>query len=261
MGLGRRTFAPGEVLTASNVMNYLQDQAVMNFAGTAARGSAIGTAVAEGMVSYLQDTDSLQVYSAVGTASPSWRNVAFESYVNTKTGLIPIVPTSITPVSGSATLNSLGTTTFTNVTKIQLNGVFTSYTNYKIVLRISSSTGFELLSRYATSGTENTTSNYQMQLAEIYSTTFTGFRATSQTQGRFAYIGNSADSITEIVCTNPSIARTTSAFSQVGSYNSGAWIQLYDNVFYNTTIFDGINFYSNNGATFSGDVTVYGINQ
>jgi len=44
-GAGRRTFTPGEVLTASNVMNYLQDQAVMNFAGTAARGSAIGTAV------------------------------------------------------------------------------------------------------------------------------------------------------------------------------------------------------------------------
>lgn len=252
-GLGRRTFAPGEVLTASNVMNYLMDQSVMSFAGTAARGSAIGTAVAEGMVSYLADSDTVQVYD--GSA---WKQVYPQAV---QSGLVPIVPTSVTPVSGTATVNSLGTTTFTNVTKIQLNGVFTGYTNYKIVLRISSSTGFELLSRYATSGTENTTSNYQMQLAEIYSTTFTGFRASSQTQGRFAYIGNSSDSITEIVFTNPSIARTTSAFSQVGSYNSGAWIQLYDNVFYNTTVFDGINFYSNNGATFTGDVTVYGINQ
>ena len=61
-GSGRRTFAPGEVLTASNVMNYLQDQAVMNFAGTAARGSAIGTAVSEGMVSYLADTNVVEVY-------------------------------------------------------------------------------------------------------------------------------------------------------------------------------------------------------
>jgi hypothetical protein len=86
MGLGRRTFAPGEVLTASNVMNYLQDQAVMNFAGTAARGSAIGTAVAEGMVSYLNDTDSLEVYRAVGTAAPAWTPVAFESFVDNKFG-------------------------------------------------------------------------------------------------------------------------------------------------------------------------------
>jgi hypothetical protein len=67
-GLGRRTFAPGEVLTASNVMNYLQDQVVQTYAGTAARGSAIGTAVSEGMVSYLADTNALEVYRTSGTA-------------------------------------------------------------------------------------------------------------------------------------------------------------------------------------------------
>lgn len=69
-GLGRRVFAAGEVLTAGNVMGYLQDQAVMNFAGTAARGSAIGTAVAEGMVSYLADNNFVQAYD--GTA---WRSI------------------------------------------------------------------------------------------------------------------------------------------------------------------------------------------
>ena len=77
MGLGRRTFAPGEVLTASNVMNYLQDQAVMSFAGTAARGSAIGSAVSEGMVSYLNDLNQIQVYD--GSA---WRQV-YPSVANT----------------------------------------------------------------------------------------------------------------------------------------------------------------------------------
>jgi hypothetical protein len=71
MGLGRRTFAPGEVLTASNVMNYLQDQAVMNFAGTAARGSAIGTAVQEGMITYLNDSNLLEAYD--GSA---WKQMA-----------------------------------------------------------------------------------------------------------------------------------------------------------------------------------------
>ena len=70
-GSGRRVFAPGEVLTASNTMNYLMDQTVMNFAGTAARGSAIGTAVAQGMVSYLNDTNFLQVYDNNG-----WHSVA-----------------------------------------------------------------------------------------------------------------------------------------------------------------------------------------
>jgi hypothetical protein len=70
-GLGRRTFAPGEVLTASNVMNYLQDQVIQTYAGTAARGSAIGTALSEGMVSYLADTNSLEFYD-----STAWQYVA-----------------------------------------------------------------------------------------------------------------------------------------------------------------------------------------
>ena len=74
-GLGRRTFAPGEVLTATNVMGYLQDQAVMNFAGTAARGSAIGSAVSQGMVSYLDDSNSLEVYRTTGTAIAGWERI------------------------------------------------------------------------------------------------------------------------------------------------------------------------------------------
>ena len=60
-GLGRRTFTAGEVLTAANVQNYLQDQAVMVFAGTAARNSAIPTPT-EGMFSFQKDTDQLTYY-------------------------------------------------------------------------------------------------------------------------------------------------------------------------------------------------------
>lgn len=62
-GLGRKTWTAGEMVTAANVQGYLQDQVVQVFAGTAARGSAIGTAVSEGMVSYLSDTNALQYYS------------------------------------------------------------------------------------------------------------------------------------------------------------------------------------------------------
>jgi hypothetical protein len=43
----------------------------MSFAGTAARGSAIGTAVSEGMVSYLADTNTIETYNGSG-----WVNVA-----------------------------------------------------------------------------------------------------------------------------------------------------------------------------------------
>jgi hypothetical protein len=59
---GRKVFTAGEVLTAANVNDYLMDQAVMVFAGSAARGSAIGTAT-EGMVSYLTDNNRIEVFT------------------------------------------------------------------------------------------------------------------------------------------------------------------------------------------------------
>lgn len=51
-GAGRRTFSAGEVLTAAQVQDYLQDQMVMNFSGTAARASAIPSPSA-GMVAHI----------------------------------------------------------------------------------------------------------------------------------------------------------------------------------------------------------------
>jgi hypothetical protein len=60
-GLGRKTFSPGDVLTSSDVQGYLMDQAVMVFAGTAARTAAIPSPSA-GMVAYSTAT-SLQVYN------------------------------------------------------------------------------------------------------------------------------------------------------------------------------------------------------
>ena len=59
---GRKTFTAGEVLQAADVNDFLMDQSVMVFAGTAARGSAIPSPT-EGMVTYLEDADELQVYT------------------------------------------------------------------------------------------------------------------------------------------------------------------------------------------------------
>lgn len=61
-GLGRKIFTAGDVLTASDVQNYLMDQSVMVFAGTAARSSAIATPT-DGMVTYNQTNNSLEAYN------------------------------------------------------------------------------------------------------------------------------------------------------------------------------------------------------
>ena len=52
-GLGYKDFTAGAVLTAAQVDGYLMEQAVMNFAGTAARGSALSSVQAAGMMAHV----------------------------------------------------------------------------------------------------------------------------------------------------------------------------------------------------------------
>ena len=70
MGSGFRTFAASEVLTSSNVQNYLMTQSTMFFVSTTARDAAI-TSPVDGMVAYIGSNDSSEgLYTYNGT---SWR--------------------------------------------------------------------------------------------------------------------------------------------------------------------------------------------
>jgi len=62
-GEGYRTWVPGEVITADNIQEYLQDQTVQVYPSSAARGSALTGYISEGMVSYLEDTNAVEVYN------------------------------------------------------------------------------------------------------------------------------------------------------------------------------------------------------
>jgi len=59
---GYKLFNTGDVLTAAQVNTYLNEQTVMVFASSAARTSALSGVLAEGMMSYLQDTNAVEVY-------------------------------------------------------------------------------------------------------------------------------------------------------------------------------------------------------
>lgn len=61
-----KDFTIGEILKSVDVDTFLMRQAVMVFDDSAARSSAIGSVVTEGMVTYLKDTDRLEQYN--GTA-------------------------------------------------------------------------------------------------------------------------------------------------------------------------------------------------
>ena len=110
-GLGRKVFTAGDVLTASDMQNYVMDQTVMNFAGTAARSSAIATPT-EGMVSYRQDAKGLEYYN--GTA--------FVGLPGLELIKVQTVGTGVTTINVTNAFNS-------------------TYDNYRILIQINSTNG------------------------------------------------------------------------------------------------------------------------
>jgi len=95
---GYREFLSGETLTEDLINDYLM-QGVLVFAGTAARGSAIGTAV-EGQFAFLKDVDKLTYYS--GSAWEEFSTSPGAAVVTSTTGSATLG----TVVSGGTTYNT-----------------------------------------------------------------------------------------------------------------------------------------------------------
>ena len=117
-GLGYKAFAAGAILTAAQVQGYLQDQAVMTFASSAARSAAI-TLPTQGMTTYLTDSNTYWQYfdaynsstNPGGAASAGWYplsgSVAFHG-IRDNTSL-SIANTTFTKISFN-TFSNMGMT-------------------------------------------------------------------------------------------------------------------------------------------------------
>jgi hypothetical protein len=121
MGSGFRTFQSGEVLTSSNVQNFLMDQAVMVFAGTAARGSAIASPET-GMLTYRTD----------GTADSGREGFEFyngSAYTRLiqQAGILQVVSTTKTDTFTSSS------TSFTDITGLSVS-ITPSATSSKVFI-------------------------------------------------------------------------------------------------------------------------------
>lgn len=102
-GAGYKLYATGDVLSATDVNTYLQEQTVMVFASSTARTTALTGVVAEGMISYLKDTNATEYYD--GAAWVSLSNPGDITGVTAGTGI------SGGGTSGTVTItNSMATT-------------------------------------------------------------------------------------------------------------------------------------------------------
>jgi hypothetical protein len=241
VGSGFKTFTAGSVLTASDVQNYLQDQAVMVFGGTAARSSAIGTAnFEEGMLTYLTDVDKLQVYTG-----SSFQDV-------------------YPPAATSQGMTLINTTSFSAVASQSINDVFSStYTNYRIYINAKSSVGeTDGRLRLRVSGADASGVNY------VYANSSLGANGTSynQTSGGNSFIvlgriGANGDGqiVTDISKPNEATRTTTASYiacDGTTTFFNGISAGLYAL----TTVFTGFTFIAESG-TMTGSVSVYGYNK
>ena len=70
-GLGFKDFTVGQVLTSAQVDGYLMQQTIMRFANASARTTALSGVLAEGMFSYLDDTNATEYYDGSSWVSIS----------------------------------------------------------------------------------------------------------------------------------------------------------------------------------------------
>jgi hypothetical protein len=276
-GLGFKDFATGEVLTAADVDGYLM-QGVWVFASAAARDAAV-TSPQEGNFAYLKDTNVTTYYT--GSA---WANLDTTGMTNPMTttgdtiysssGSTPArlgigstgnvltvaggVPTWAAPSSGALTLITSGT--FTASSTVTIDSIFTStYTNYKLIINVNSTTNAGAnycTGNFRTSGTPNTNASYnEIIYGRNEDNTAETRNTTNETTMRFGYIGNSTSSFIEQNFYNPQASVKTYYSGFSGMTGKGA--ATFQGAFNNTTAFDGFEF-----SPFSGNCTgtyaVYG---
>lgn len=130
-GAGYKLFNTGDVLTAAQVNTYLMQQTVMVFANASARTTALSGVLAEGMLSYLQDTNKVYVYD--GSA---WLDVSSE--IPSQTGNSGKYLTTDGTTASWATVSSGGMTLIQETTASALSSLsFSSIPNsYKNLLLV-----------------------------------------------------------------------------------------------------------------------------
>ena len=183
---------------------------------------------------------------------------AIAGQLRKKSGMVLLSPTSITNSGGSASIGTNGQVTFTSVTSLSLNGVFSAtYDNYMISMRNVGTGGNNVHGRLRASGTDASGSNYVWQYLDVDSTTVSAGRFTdSKWRVALEYTTQRGGDTVHIY--GPFLAQPTAyRLINVAGYQSAG---LFDAAGTHSlsTSYDGITFITT-GSTITGAVQVYGI--
>lgn len=201
---------------------------------------------------YKSNDGTTYIYYNDGNTS-QWVEVRSE-VATSQIGLVPIMPTSISVSSGTASSSS-NTTTFTGVGSISLNGIFSStYSHYRIILSAFQSTTNTSLYKFRNGGGDVSGALYYFQ--EVYATNTTigasGFA--NQTSGRFGYFNANTWSTQVIDVTDPA---TTVVTQFVSSQGRSGPVSVQNIGGYNdASVFSGLTLIAN--GTLSGTVQIFG---
>jgi hypothetical protein len=260
MGVNATTFVPtyvaGEILTAAD-MN-VTNSGIPVFATTTTRDNSFGgtgeKVLAEGQFAYIEATNTTQYYD--GSA---WVTVGATP------GLNPCVPTSVTVGSGSATTSANGQVTFTGVSSVSLNGVFSStYDNYRILFRPNAaSTTQNIGGRLRVAGTDASGAATYNELS-IYNSSGSAAAASSAAYSLW-YLTQQTSTANQTYASytfdlyGPAIASQTVGTGILNNTSTGVGLQIYINSISHTTAtaYDGFSAFPSSG-TMGGTISVYG---
>lgn len=171
-----------------------------------------------------------------------------------------IKPTSIDYSGTSATLGTNGQVTFSGVTSLSLNGVFSAdFDNYVVSVRGTSSTNTNLFYRLRASGSDADGSNYTVQELVAESTAVSAARYTSQTRANNFLFGPSLQNGNGLYFYGPFLAQPTASRVVSVGESGGARIIEYAVTHSLSTSYDGFTFLTTSAVTVTGALQVYGL--
>jgi len=166
-------------------------------------------------------------------------------------------PEWATPAGGSSGLNLIATDSFSGVSSITKDSLFsTTYDNYLILIEFSC-TQTASFNFYLRSGGNNITANYNRQTIQASNTSITGARTSSAGEATVANSLSSGRNYIMLNIASPFLSQNKAIISQAIATFSTIITEDYNNVLLDTASCTGIYLYPNTG-NITGKVSYYG---